>query len=314
MKSDVVKSLSTRASSINRALDEIGDKWCLLILQEVFWGINTFNEILSNIGASRGVLTDRLNWLQEVGCLRKELVNGNVRRPAYHLTKKSLELYDNAMMAVRWERKYHSLPGLDKIEFVHQRCGKSFRAELLCRCCGAEVCCRDVSYKPGPGAQNDERVIKIRRRSSKSIGDGFDGHSLYVNLIELLGDRWTSNIIALAYHGLRRFDEFQSELPIATNIMSDRLKLLVNAGILYQHPHSQSPLRSEYHLTAKGEDLYPYFLTLLQWGNKWCGNGRGDPMLVIHDSCGAPLSADVRCNQCGERLIATEVQVKGESK
>ena len=36
-----MQALTTRASSINRALDQIGDKWCLLIIQEVFWGINT---------------------------------------------------------------------------------------------------------------------------------------------------------------------------------------------------------------------------------------------------------------------------------
>ena len=64
-------TLSTRASSINRALDEIGDKWCLLIIQEVLWGINTFTDMLSATGASRGVLSNRLNWLLSIDCLRK---------------------------------------------------------------------------------------------------------------------------------------------------------------------------------------------------------------------------------------------------
>ncbi|MFK8019565.1 MAG: winged helix-turn-helix transcriptional regulator, partial [Pseudomonadales bacterium] len=41
-------------------MDQIGDKWCLLIIQEVFWGINSFNEMKETMGVSRGVLSDRL--------------------------------------------------------------------------------------------------------------------------------------------------------------------------------------------------------------------------------------------------------------
>ncbi len=302
-------NITTRSSSINRALDQIGDKWCLLILQEVFWGINTFNEMLDNIGASRGVLTNRLNWLQSVGCLRKQHPDGNSRRPIYHLTKKSIELYDNALMAVVWERKYFTTPVLDEVAFIHQRCGHAFWPELQCQACDEQVACADVSYKPGPGAQRDEREIKTRRRSSKALPEDFDGKALYRNLVELLGDRWTANLIALAFHGLKRFDQFHSELPIATNILTDRLKLLVNEGIFFQQPYQQNPVRYEYHLTDKGGDLYPYFLTLLQWGDKWCGNGSGVPMLLTHINCGRHLKAEVRCNHCGEKLVATEVQI-----
>ena len=82
-------SFGTKASSINRALDQIGDRWCLLILQEVFWGVNTFGQMLAGTGASKGVLSDRLNWLQSIDCLRKD---NSARHPVYHLTKKSIEL------------------------------------------------------------------------------------------------------------------------------------------------------------------------------------------------------------------------------
>ena len=79
--------LLTRASSINRALDEIGDRWSLLILQEAFWGGSTFGDLLAATGASRGVLSDRLKWLQGIDCLRR-------RDGRYRLTRKSLDLYD----------------------------------------------------------------------------------------------------------------------------------------------------------------------------------------------------------------------------
>lgn len=292
----------TRASSINRALDQIGDKWCLLILQEVFWGVNTFSEMLAGTGASKGVLSNRLNWLQSIDCLRKDTSG---RHPAYHLTKKSIELYQNGLMAMVWERTHFSSPDLDKVELVHDRCGKAFWPVMQCGHCDKTIDSRDISFTPGPGAGVDQRATKTRRRSPAATRS--TSKALYHNLIDLLGDRWTANLVALAFHGLKRFDEFHRELPVATNILADRLKRLVNDGVLSQQPYQQSPLRYEYQLSDKGRDLFPYFVTLLGWGNRHCSTAAGEPMLLLHNPCGKPLQAQVRCDQCFEVLVATEV-------
>lgn len=292
----------TRASSINRALDQIGDKWCLLILQEVFWGVNTFSEMLAGTGASKGVLSNRLNWLQSIDCLRKDTSG---RHPAYHLTKKSIELYQNGLMAMVWERTHFSSPDLDKVELVHDRCGKAFWPVMQCGHCDKTIDSRDISFTPGPGAGVDQRATKTRRRSPAATRS--TSKALYHNLIDLLGDRWTANLVALAFHGLKRFDEFHRELPVATNILADRLKRLVNEGVLSQQPYQQSPLRYEYQLSDKGRDLFPYFVTLLGWGNRHCSTAAGEPMLLLHNPCGKPLQAQVRCDQCFEVLVATEV-------
>ncbi len=301
-----MSELTTRASSINRALDQIGDKWCLLIIQEVLWGINTFNDMMEAMGVSRGVLSNRLTWLQEIGCLRKE-TDTSSRRPVYHLTSKSVELYDCALMATRWERTWFSNPALDRVELVHRSCGAAFEPVMQCAGCDAEVKLEDVSYQPGPGATRDVREKKVRRRSSIAASKIPSQRALYRNLINLVGDRWTANVIALAFHGLTRFDEFHRELPVATNILSDRLRFLVDEGVFETAAYQQRPVRHAYHLTAKGRDLFPWFLALLQWGDKWCDpQGLGRPMLVNH-SCGRPLEAEVRCNRCFEPLKAHEV-------
>jgi len=133
--------------------------------------------------------------------------------------------------------------------------------------------------------------------------------ALYLNLINIVGDRWTSNLIALAYHGLVRFEQFHRELPVATNILSDRLKLLVEAGVFAPLAYQQRPLRHEYHLTDKGRDLFPWFLSLQQWGDAWCDpQGRGKPMLLRHCVCGTDLVGEVRCSECGDALRAHDVQ------
>ena len=309
MTEATVGEFTTRASSINRALDQIGDKWCLLIIQEVLWGINSFNEMMAAMGVSRGVLSNRLKWLQEVGCLRREEGVAGSHRPRYHLTSKSIALYDCAMMAITWERDWYQTPALDRVELVHLPCAKPFVAQLRCACCDALVRLRDVSYQPGPGATRDVREKKVRRRSSIAITEVRSEHALYRNLINVVGDRWTSNLIALSFHGLTRFDQFHQELPVATNILSDRLKLLVEQGVLEQVVYQQRPLRYEYHLTEKGQGLFPWFLTLLQWGDTWCDpQGRGKPMQVTHNPCGEPLQAQVHCSECHGVLKAHEVR------
>ena len=302
-----VKTLTTRASSINRALDQVGDKWTLLIIQEVFWGINTFNDMMNAIGISRGVLSDRLNWLQKIECLRKVVPENNPKRPVYHLTRKSMELYDSALMAVNWERQFFSTPELDRVELIHNCCGRSFWPVMRCIHCNEEVRAEDVEYTPGPGAQRDTRQMKVRRRSSIPVLDIPSSRSVYKNLINLVGDRWTANVISLAFHRFKRFDEFHAELPVATNILSDRLKVLTNEGVFRRVQYQQSPVRYEYHLTDKGLALYPYFFALLQWGNKWCDQGQGVPMILTHTLCGNTLEAQVQCSECGEKINAKQV-------
>jgi DNA-binding HxlR family transcriptional regulator len=304
-----VSKLLTRASSINRALDQVGDKWCLLIIQEVFWGINSFNEMMAATGASRGVLSNRLKWLQSVDCLRKAPDGKGGKRLRYQLTEKSIDLYDTALMAVAWERRYFQTPELDEVELRHMNCGHVFSPQLQCRRCHSEIRAADVSYKPGPGATRDERDMKVRRRSSISIQEVPSNRSLYKNLINIVGDRWTANIIALSFHGLSRFDQFHQELPVATNILADRLRLLVEQGVFEQTPYQQRPPRYDYHLTPKGEDLFPWFLTLLQWGDRWCDpDQRGKPMSLSHTSCGKALHGQVRCSECNGVLKAREVK------
>lgn len=302
-------AFTTRASSINRALDQIGDKWCLLIIQEVLWGINSFNEMMEAMGVSRGVLSNRLKWLQEVDCLRKETGSSASRRPRYHLTRKSVELYDSALMAVVWERAWYQTPELDRVELVHLNCGRPFTPQMRCCACHGLVVTDDARFTPGPGATRDLREKKVRRRSSISTREIPSKRALYKNLINVVGDRWTSNVIALSFHGFTRFEQFHRELPVATNILADRLRFLVEEGIFEQVAYRQRPLRHEYHLTAKGKGLFPWFLTLLQWGDRWCDpTGRGRPMLVIHEPCGHQLHAEVRCDQCDGVLRAHEVR------
>ncbi|AQA18194.1 HxlR family transcriptional regulator [Halioglobus japonicus] len=303
-----MSELITRASSINRALDQIGDKWCLLIIQEVLWGINTFNEMMEAMGVSRGVLSNRLKWLQDIDCLRRE-TDAAGRHPTYHLTSKTIDLYDCALMAIRWERNWFDNPQLDNVQLRHRSCGQTFQPQLRCGHCSDQVILGEVRFQSGPGATRDVREKKVRRRSSIAASQIPSRRALYRNLINLVGDRWTANVIALSFHGITRFEEFHTELPVATNILADRLKLLVEEGVFVQVVYQERPLRQEYQLTDKGRDMFPWFLALLQWGDKWCDpQGKGAPVLVTHTGCNEPVEAEVCCSECGKHLLAHDVE------
>jgi DNA-binding HxlR family transcriptional regulator len=309
-KSKPASVMETRASSINRALDQVGDRWSLLIIGDVLWGMHSFSELLAATGISRGVLADRLKWLESIDCLRRRFPDGNPRRPSYHMTRKSVDLYDVALTSLYWERKFFRLPEVDAIELVHQDCGKVFQPLMACRHCGKEVLASEVEFHDGPGARRDLRKMKVRRRSSQSIKEVPTERPVYKNLIHLIGDRWTANLIALAYHGFKRFDGFHAELPIATNVLTDRLRFLTAEGIFLAVPYSERPMRYDYHLSEKGLALFPFFVALLQWGDKWCGDGSGPPMMLTHTACHKHLVGEVRCDQCHEHVTAHSVQLQ----
>ena len=86
--------------------------------------------------------------------------------------------------------------------------------------------------------------------------------------LDLVGDRWSLLLVRDAFDGIRRFSDFHRSLGMARNILSDRLGMLVGAGILAEQPASDGTSYREYVLTAKGEQLFPVVVALRQWGEQ----------------------------------------------
>lgn len=86
--------------------------------------------------------------------------------------------------------------------------------------------------------------------------------------LDVIGERWCLLIVRDAFDGLRRFSEFQRHLGVARNILADRLRRLVEAGILAARPVAQGSAYEEYVLTPRGENLFPIVVALRQWGEQ----------------------------------------------
>lgn len=98
--------------------------------------------------------------------------------------------------------------------------------------------------------------------------------------LEAMGERWSFLILRASFNGLRHFEEFQSELGIARNILANRLARLVEHGILMREAMAEDRRKIEYCLTEKGEALLPTMIALRQWGERWETGFPASPVLV----------------------------------
>ncbi len=124
--------------------------------------------------------------------------------------------------------------------------------------------------------------------------------------LEVLGDPWVVLILRQAFSGARRFEQFRDQTGAADSVVSRRLSMLVEAGLLRRSPYSDGRrTRHEYVLTDAGADTLPVLHALAQWGER--RRPHPDPgvrMGVVHRDCGAETATAEICSNCGKRLTA----------
>jgi DNA-binding HxlR family transcriptional regulator len=128
--------------------------------------------------------------------------------------------------------------------------------------------------------------------------------------LAVIGDRWTLLVLREAFLRTRRFDEFEARLKIARRVLSERLALLVDEGILEKRPYQDNPPRHEYRLTEKGLELYPVIISLVHWGDKHDAGKKGPPLLHTHKTCGHDFRSVLTCSECGDALAPRDVTVR----
>src|SRR6478672_2823706 len=87
--------------------------------------------------------------------------------------------------------------------------------------------------------------------------------------LDVFGDWWSLLIIRDAFLGIRRFSEFQRSIGLAKNILTVRLRALVDQGILKTEPASDGSAYREYVLTPKGRGVFPILVALRQWSEEF---------------------------------------------
>ncbi|AIY49463.1 winged helix-turn-helix transcriptional regulator [Mycolicibacterium fortuitum] len=118
--------------------------------------------------------------------------------------------------------------------------------------------------------------------------------------LDLVGDRWSLLIVRDAMDGARAFTDFQQRTGIARNILADRLRRLVERGILDRQTAS-SGRRQVYTLTQTGRDLFAVVVALRQWGERHAFES-GEAHSVLVDSSGLPVAEMRPTNAHGVEL------------
>ncbi|MEV6767493.1 helix-turn-helix domain-containing protein [Nocardia sp. NPDC051030] len=125
--------------------------------------------------------------------------------------------------------------------------------------------------------------------------------------VDLVGDRWSLLIVRDAMDGATTFTEFQQRLGIAKNILTDRLRKLVEHGILTT---STAPggKRHSYELTPAGADLFTAIVALRQWGERHAFTG-DEPHSTLVDGDGKPVAQLRAETRAGKHATAATTRV-----
>jgi DNA-binding HxlR family transcriptional regulator len=96
--------------------------------------------------------------------------------------------------------------------------------------------------------------------------------------VDLVGDWWTPLVMREAFYGARRFEQFQGQLGLSRNVLTQRLNRLVEEGMLERVAYQERPLRHEYRLTEKGRDFFTVLAAMIRWGDRWLAGDEGPPI------------------------------------
>ena len=295
-------------SQVAQALTAIGDRWGFLIVRDIYQGVRRFEELRRTTGAVRGTLAARLKNLVANGILYRNPYSDTPLRYEYRLTDKGLDLYPVVLTIWRWETKWAKGEKIPP-KLVHKNCATTLKPLFRCAHCHVDIDIHDVTYTVGEEATNATKVPpRFQRRSKRPYADSGQVDPLYFHYLDIIGDRWTALVVAAAFFGLQRYDAILGAIGIATNILSDRLRLLVNMGVLERRPYQDNPTRYEYRLSDKGKDIYPTTVAMHEWANRWLVEKGPHPLRLTHTPCKQPLVTELVCSTCEQRLVPNSVR------
>jgi DNA-binding HxlR family transcriptional regulator len=285
--------------SVFGAIEAIGDAWSWMVLSEAMVdGVSRFDEFQRRLGIARSTLIARLTRLCANGVMERH-------GQEYRLTEMGDDFLACVMTAMAWGERWGDEDGDVRVRASHRGCADLIHGELRCAECRALVQARDVSFDRRPRLMA-ELPLQRQRTPDLKLLQRVCPSSMAATL-QVTGDRWSTLLIRELFYGSTRFDEFQQRLSIATNILTQRLRRLVDLGILTRTAYRQRPARHEYRLTEKGLDLYPVPLSMLSWGDRWVFAGR-PPVRLTHEKCHRLLSPILTCSTCAEPISRADIE------
>ena len=128
--------LEVRPCPMTAALEIVGERWSLVALREMFYGVHRFAQIVGYTGAPRDILTDRLRKMEAAAIIERRQYSEHPPRYEYHLTQAGQELFPTLISLITWGAKW-AVDGPSP-SFRHS-CGQPVAVALDCACCGERI-------------------------------------------------------------------------------------------------------------------------------------------------------------------------------
>lgn len=116
-------------------------------------------------------------------------------------------------------------------------------------------------------------------------------------------------LIREAFVGTRRFGDFEDNLGISKNVLTQRLEHLVASGVFERVDAGTHGTRYEYRLTAMGKDLIMVMTALRQWGDRWIFGPGNEPLLIHDRRTGRPIPQQVLRDENGEPVRTRDLEL-----
>jgi DNA-binding HxlR family transcriptional regulator len=131
-----------QSCSLARCLEIVGERWTLLIVRDLFFGVSRFSDLQRHLDIPRAVLSARLASLVDAGL---------VERGPYRLTERGIDLWPAVHALMQWGERYTSPAGPRRV-FVHVACGAELGPTGICPHCEREPGAAELEMRVGPGS------------------------------------------------------------------------------------------------------------------------------------------------------------------
>lgn len=145
------------------ALNVLGDKWSLLVIRELLYGVRRFDRIVAFTGGARNIITDRLRKLEDAGCVTRRQYSARPVRYEYLPTQAASDLLPALMAIAQWGGTWGDARGGGTC-FQHA-CGAPLPTVVACTHCGQPIV--GASIVPVEAADPPRRA-RSRQPSSKA--------------------------------------------------------------------------------------------------------------------------------------------------
>ena len=153
---------ATQSCPLARSLEIVGERWTLLILRDLFFGVHRFGELVTHLDIPRAVLSARLDSLVEQGLVERRPYRAG--RDEFHLTASGSELWPVLHELMAWGDRHRPAPGGPRRLFLHAACGTELTAAGECpRVRGQRRAPRTSRPVPVPGVDAVRRDDPVSR-------------------------------------------------------------------------------------------------------------------------------------------------------